>query len=105
MTKQLWLCTLLASLLMTTDAFAQTKTWGSNFNGQIGDGTSGGANNRPSPTTIAGLTDVIAVGGGTSHVLVVKADGTVKSGGLNGKGQLGDVTKHSGCVFWRKILC
>jgi hypothetical protein len=52
MSKQLCLCILLASLLMSTDAFTQTMIGVSNFNGQIGD-----------------------------------------------------VTKHAVCVFWRKILC
>jgi len=90
MAKQIGILVALVFSLAAINAFAQAKTWGSNFNGQIGDGTSGTANNRPSPTTISGLADVFAVGGGTFHSLVVKADGTVRSWGINFSGQLGD---------------
>lgn len=74
--------------------------WGSNNNGQLGDGTT---TNRATPVQVAGLSDVIAIAaGGPSvppasgdyggHSLALKSDGTVWSWGFNGYGQLGDGT-------------
>jgi len=59
MSKRIWLWLSLVFLIVSVDAFAQIETWGSNFSGQIGDGTSGTTNDRPSPTTIGRLTDVL----------------------------------------------
>lgn len=39
MAKRIWLWLSLVVLFVSVDALAQTKTWGSNFSGQIGDGT------------------------------------------------------------------
>lgn len=62
------------------------KAWGVNANGEIGDGTDV---NRPSPTTIPGLTDVVKVACGGQHTLFLKEDGTVLATGSNTFGQLG----------------
>jgi len=65
-------------------------SWGNNENGVLGDGTT---TIRTTPQQISGLTDVIAVSAGYSHVLALKNDGTVWSWGNNYYGQLGDYTK------------
>jgi alpha-tubulin suppressor-like RCC1 family protein len=71
-------------------------TWGSNTNGELGDGTSGAAP-RTTPTRVRTdaanyLANITAVAAGTSHTLALKSDGTVVSWGLNSSGQLGDGT-------------
>lgn len=62
-------------------------TWGNDFNGQLGDG---GTNaNKNTPVQASGLTDMVAVAGGSNHSLAVKSDGSVYTWGGNNKGQLG----------------
>jgi alpha-tubulin suppressor-like RCC1 family protein len=63
------------------------KCWGSNFSGQIGDGTTTSA--YLAPTAVTGLSNVtqLALGGG--HTCVLLADGTVKCWGANPTGELG----------------
>lgn len=70
--------------------------WGSNTNGELGDGTSG-TTPRPTPVRVRAdasnfLSNVRAVAAGTSHTVALKADGTVVAWGLNSSGQLGDGT-------------
>jgi alpha-tubulin suppressor-like RCC1 family protein len=70
--------------------------WGSNTNGELGDGTSGTAP-RTTPTRVRTdasnfLVNVKSVAAGTSHTLALKSDGTVVAWGLNSSGQLGDGT-------------
>ena len=48
--------------------------WGSNSNGQLGDGTT---TTRTSPVQVNTLTNVIAVSAGQYHSLALKSDGTV----------------------------
>src|SRR5665647_2508062 len=67
--------------------------WGSNFYGQMGDGTT---TQRLSPVAVPGLTGVVAVSAGVSHTVAVKSDGTVVAWGWNNYGQLGD-----GTTTWR----
>ncbi|WP_449601183.1 RCC1 domain-containing protein [Paenibacillus sp. Marseille-Q9583] len=62
-------------------------TWGSDNNGQLGDGTSGSSRNKP--YMVDSITDVIAIAAGTSHTAALKRDGTVWTWGWNGEGQLG----------------
>jgi alpha-tubulin suppressor-like RCC1 family protein len=59
-------------------------TWGTNSNGQLGDGTTV---QRTAPVDVPGLVDVIAVAAGQIHTLALKADGTVWSWGYNGAGE------------------
>jgi alpha-tubulin suppressor-like RCC1 family protein len=66
--------------------------WGRNQYGQLGDGTTveEGCACRVTPAPVVGLTDVVAIRGGTYHSLALKDDGTVWGWGRNFTGQLGD---------------
>jgi hypothetical protein len=64
-------------------------TWGSNQFGQLGDGTN---TNRLTPVQVSGLSNVVAITGGTGHSIALKSDGTVWAWGWNFNGQLGDGT-------------
>jgi alpha-tubulin suppressor-like RCC1 family protein len=61
-------------------------TWGSNINGQLGDGT---LNRRTVPGLVANFNGAVAISAGSEHTLALKSDGTVWSWGRNDNGQLG----------------
>ena len=70
--------------------------WGSNVNGQLGDGTT---TSRYTPVPVQGIDHVIWVSAGWDHVVAIKSDGTVWTWGSNnwggiypGAGMLGDGT-------------
>jgi alpha-tubulin suppressor-like RCC1 family protein len=63
--------------------------WGSNDEGQLGDGTSTSSN---TPVQVSGLSDVQDIAAGGFHALALKNDGTVWGWGRNVEGQLGDGT-------------
>jgi alpha-tubulin suppressor-like RCC1 family protein len=76
------------SLALKADGFVWS--WGYNAEGELGDGTT---INRTSPVAVSGLSSgVVAVAGGGSHSLALKADGSVWAWGDNSFGQLGDGT-------------
>lgn len=64
-------------------------TIGSNYSGQLGDGTT---TDRRTFAVVPSLTGAAAVAAGSDHSLALKANGTVWSWGYNGNGQLGDGT-------------
>jgi alpha-tubulin suppressor-like RCC1 family protein len=65
-------------------------SWGSNFGGKLGDGTT---NNTSSPVSVVGgYTDWKQVSAATSHSLGIRANGTAWAWGYNTSGQLGDNT-------------
>ncbi|MFN3403150.1 MAG: RCC1 domain-containing protein [Cytophagaceae bacterium] len=66
--------------------------WGSNDNGQIGDGTIINRNNPVQITFPAGI-QIVALDGGDDYVLALDQNGCVWSWGLNDVGQLGDGTR------------
>jgi MYXO-CTERM domain-containing protein len=67
-------------------------TWGSNGEGQLGDGTN---TNRLTPVQVSGLSGVIAVAAGALHAVALESDGTVWTWGKNYHGELGDNTTKS----------
>ncbi len=65
------------------------KSWGSNAQGQLGNGTTAGS---ASPVDVVGLTGITALGAGAEHSLAVRSDGTAWAWGQNAQGELGDGT-------------
>jgi alpha-tubulin suppressor-like RCC1 family protein len=63
-------------------------TWGSNYKGELGDGTD---TERPIPQKI--MTHVVDISAGYWHSAAVKEDGTVWTWGYNSNSQLGDGTQ------------
>jgi len=63
--------------------------WGSNENGELGDGT---RRNRLTPVAVQDLEDVISISAGFRHSMALTRDGKVFSWGRNLYGQLGDGT-------------
>jgi alpha-tubulin suppressor-like RCC1 family protein len=57
------------------------RSWGSNNDGQLGDGTT---TDRLAPAAVPGLTGVSAVAAGGTHSLALRTDGTVLAWGDNG---------------------
>ena len=72
-------------------------TWGSNFDGRLGDGTE---THRFTPQKI--LDNVKAISAGSYHSLALKNDGTLWAWGANDHGQIGDGTKNA-CLSPKKI--
>jgi len=66
--------------------------WGSNAQGQLGDGTT---TSRSGSGDIRTGSDVVQAAAGNGHGLALRSDGTVWAWGFNGAGELGDGTTAS----------
>jgi len=62
------------------------RCWGSNFAGQLGDGSTSA---RSTPVEVQGLTTAVDISTGSRHSCAVLDDGTVSCWGANSSGQLG----------------
>lgn len=70
--------------------------WGSNYYGQLGDGTMGSENSKSTPVVVTGLNGGIqALTTGTFHSCALSNNGSVLCWGANYYGQLGDGTLTS----------
>ena len=72
---------------LTTSGMAYC--WGSNSNGQLGDGTS---TNRSAPVAVGGNRTFASIAAGLRHTCATTASGAAYCWGLNWDGQLGDGT-------------
>ncbi|MCL2822932.1 MAG: hypothetical protein FWD57_02980 [Polyangiaceae bacterium] len=78
------------------DAGGSVKCWGSNEDGQVGDGST---DDRHVPTSVGGLASgVKSVAAGLAHSCAITSNGGVSCWGDNGNGQLGDGTTVSRAV-------
>ena len=67
--------------------------WGSNKDGEVGDGTE---IDTPNPGPVLNVENAIAVSAGSYHACALIADGTVRCWGWNVAGQVGDGTMFNG---------
>ncbi len=65
-------------------------TWGYNYNGQLGDGSSGPGIFQPSPAQIGTLNNWRNVSAGDVYAMAIKVDGTLWGWGANDSGQIGN---------------
>ncbi len=82
-----------ASHSLAVGSDGKAYTWGSNFNGQLGDET---GNDSSTPVVVqlpSGVT-ATAVAAGGRHSLALGSDGNVYASGSNNNGQLGDGTTN-----------
>ena len=64
--------------------------WGSDFYGEIGDGTGDANDAQKTPGVVPGLAGVMQIAVGGHHTCALLTGGTVKCWGWDNKGQLGD---------------
>lgn len=75
------------------DEAGDVWTWGSNFAGQLGDGTIGAVERKNKPVPVSkdtGLEKVTQVAAGFAHTVALDEEGNVWTWGSNDYGELGD---------------
>src|SRR5437016_8685188 len=97
MYRKAYLFLLIASALIDTTGIVLGQTpnlraWGSNSDGELGNGVDQQTVSRNLPGQVTGLTGVAAVAGGGLHSLALKGDGMVLAWGTNADGELGNGT-------------
>jgi alpha-tubulin suppressor-like RCC1 family protein len=71
------------------------KCWGNNEYGQLGNTTNNGTNSpNPTPTLVAGLSDVTQITAGNADTCALLTNQTVTCWGLNDFGELGNTTNY-----------
>ncbi len=68
------------------------QCWGLNAFGQLGNGTADSPYDTPTPVTVVGITNAIAVAAGSENTCAVLSGGTVQCWGDNSRGELGNGT-------------
>ena len=69
--------------------------WGGGLFGQLGNGQMGPGTLSLLPIQVPGLSGVVSIATGGYHTLALRADGSIRSWGMNADGQLGDVTTEN----------
>ncbi len=69
--------------------------WGSNYSGQLGDGTT---TDRAKPVQVAGFNNVVTIAAGENHSVAVTSDGTVWAWGVNYDGRLGNGSTQDSAI-------
>ena len=64
--------------------------WGDNYNGQLGNGQSGGNADSSVPAQVLGITDAIAIAARGGNSCALHQDGTISCWGSNSHGHLGN---------------
>ncbi|HLG03194.1 MAG TPA: T9SS type A sorting domain-containing protein [Bacteroidia bacterium] len=73
------------SLVICSDSTG--RSWGANYSGQLGNGTT---NSTTTPVSVSTISGLVAVASGWEHALALRNDSTVWAWGENMYGQLGD---------------
>jgi alpha-tubulin suppressor-like RCC1 family protein len=76
--------------------------WGSNYFGQVGDGS---YEQQSVPVQLSGLTGVLDISSGGGHACAVKSDMTVACWGYNGDGQLGNGDQSQTGPTSARLVC
>jgi alpha-tubulin suppressor-like RCC1 family protein len=74
---------------LALDAHGKVWSWGANGNGQLGRHDSL-YENEDSSAIVPGLSNIVAIAGGSGHAIALRSDGTVWAWGDNAYGDLGD---------------
>ena len=77
--RMIYICAIGVSLAMAQQPAGTIRAWGRNFENALGTGLAGDSS---TPQSVLGLSDVVAVAGGSFHSLAVKSGVICHSSGL-----------------------